>query len=54
MSEYDLNLMHDWEDECNEPPPKLDEWKCIDLQCSHYDGDDCILGGCFDPPQQED
>ena len=50
MTEQELNQMHDWEDKCNELTPKRDEWECADLQCSHYDGDDCTLGGCFDPP----
>ena len=22
------------------------EWKCIDLECTHYDGDRCTLGFC--------
>lgn len=22
------------------------EWECIDLNCTHYDGDRCTLGFC--------
>ena len=30
------------------------EWDCVDLQCSHWDGDMCTLGGCVDPPTDID
>lgn len=33
-------------------PGTLDEWECIDLECGHFDGDMCTLGGCFDPPDE--
>ena len=33
-------------------PKVKDEYECIDLECSHYDGDRCTLGGCFDPPEE--
>ena len=31
----------------------MDEYKCIDLKCSHYDGDICLRGEC-DPLIYED
>jgi hypothetical protein len=31
-------------------PKVLDEHECIDLQCGHFDGDQCTLGACLDPP----
>ena len=34
--------------------PVLDEWQCVDMECSHYDGDMCTLGGCYDPDPNPD
>jgi len=31
----------------------MNEWECIDLKCSHYDGDECTLGACLDPPDPQ-
>jgi len=41
----------------------MNEYECIDLECTHYDGDRCTLGFCEpdilaldieDYPQEED
>lgn len=32
----------------------MNEWKCIDLECTHWDGDRCALGFCEpDIPKQD-
>lgn len=39
-----------WEWKASQPGVR-DEHECIDLKCGHYDGDQCTLGGCYDPPE---
>ena len=29
---------------------KKNEWECIDLKCTHFDGDRCTLGFCDPDP----
>ena len=33
---------------------KKSEWECIDLECPHFDGDECTIGDCLDPPGDSD
>lgn len=47
---YEVELMHLMEDELYDELEKVrDEWDCIDMVCTHFDGDICTLGGCYDP-----
>lgn len=50
---HELYDMQDMEDQAyNDLEPVLDPYDCMDLGCSHFDGDQCTLGGCYDPPQE--
>lgn len=48
----DKKNLPDWGEIRDKVPGVRDEWECIDLKCSHFDGDQCTLGGCFDPPEE--
>lgn len=56
MSEHELNQMQDWEDRCYEDklsPQMRDNPDCVEIRCSHWDGDMCMLGFC-EPDTVED